>query len=61
MVVYYLEIDECSFGFCPPEAQCLDGINSFTCVCPDSGCDEPPTQQPAEDDYHYEDVQQQEY
>ncbi|XP_043933060.1 venom prothrombin activator vestarin-D1-like [Protopterus annectens] len=33
------DIDECTkFSPCPDGFQCVDGLNSFTCVCPDEGC-----------------------
>nr|XP_014347935.1 PREDICTED: fibropellin-3-like [Latimeria chalumnae] len=33
------EIDECErLSPCPVGAQCVDGINQFTCLCPKDGC-----------------------
>lgn len=33
------DINECSkFSPCPAGFQCVDGLNRFTCVCPEEGC-----------------------
>jgi len=49
------DIDECEYGHCPAGTECVDGENSFTCVCPDEGC----TPKAADGQQTSEDEQQQ--
>lgn len=32
--ISFEDIDECSSSPCKNSATCLDGVNSYTCICP---------------------------